>query len=376
MPLTETDLKHLKRTLELAKAGVGYVSPNPLVGCVIVNEEGKVIGEGAHLLFGNAHAEVNAILDAESKGHSVQGATLYVNLEPCNHTGKTPPCSELIVRKGIARVVAAMEDPNPRTSGKGVKRLREANIRVDIGVLENEARWLNRFFIKHIKTGRPYVTLKIAATIDGQTRTGSSESRWITSPESRKVVHAMRAEYDAVLVGWNTAKQDDPELTVRDAVGRNPFRILLDSKLASASHALKLLHDGHVDRTIVVTSEETLADNPKAGHSIESSGARLIVVPRRARGLDLEILFDLLGSIDIGSVLVEPGERLATSLLEADLVDEIVFFFAPNLLGTDTQGSIGTMGSRLLNRAPSLKLMETSKIEGSDDLCVRYVRAI
>jgi diaminohydroxyphosphoribosylaminopyrimidine deaminase / 5-amino-6-(5-phosphoribosylamino)uracil reductase len=374
MPITQTDLTHLYRTLELAKAGTGYVSPNPLVGCVVVSSNGRTLGEGAHLKFGEAHAEVNAIHSAEQAGQTVEGATLYVNLEPCNHTGKTPPCTDLILSKRIARVVVSMVDPNPLVSGKGIERLRKAGVVVEIGGLESEARRLNRFFIKHITTGRPYVTLKIAASIDGKTALQSGVSKWITSPESRKIVHDMRAEHDAVLVGWSTVLHDDPSLTVRDAQGRDPLRIVLDKDLEIAGQPRKLLNDGAAGRTRIVTTTKTLESKTEEVDRLKQTGATIIDVAEREGRLDLDDLLSELSKSGVASILVEPGQRLATSMVKANLADELVFFFAPKLLGADARGAIGPLGLDLLDRAPEFTLLDVERVAGSQDIRVRYLR--
>src|ERR1035437_1807243 len=244
----------MTRALELARTGIGHVSPNPLVGCVITDDNGQIIGSGAHLEFGGAHAEVNAIAEAEVSGHSMKDGTVYVTLEPHSFEGKTPACSRLLVSKKIARCVVAMEDPNPRVCGEGIRELSAAGITVDVGLMADEASELNRFFIKHVTTGQPYITLKLAMSLDGRSALASGESRWITSEASRRRVHAMRAEHDAVLVGTRTALLDDPALTVRLVEGRQPWRIVLDARL-ELPKTLRLFSDEHRAKTIVVIAD-------------------------------------------------------------------------------------------------------------------------
>ena len=222
------DESYIQLAIEIAKKGTGSVSPNPLVGCVIIKDN-KIIGAGYHQKFGEEHAEINAI---NSSAESVEGSTLYVNLEPCSHHGKTPPCVDRIIKEKIKRVVIGTLDVNPLVSGNGVKALKKAGVDVKVGVLENECIELNKFFFKYITSKLPYVTLKAAQTLDGMIADKNKNSEWISSKESRKYVHWLRARYDAVLIGSDTAKIDNPKLTVRMVEGRNPYRVVLDSKLS------------------------------------------------------------------------------------------------------------------------------------------------
>ena len=368
MPFTEFDREMMRRALVLAKQGSGYVSPNPMVGCVIADATGNVLGEGAHLVFSGPHAEPNAIAEAEARGHSVHGATVYVTLEPHSHRGKTPPCSKLLIEKGIARCVIAMEDPNPKVNGNGIRELRGAAIQVDVGLLAEEARELNRFFIKHITRGVPYVTLKLAASLDGRSALDSGESQWITSPASRKKVHALRAEHDAVLIGARTALADDPSLTVRLAAGRQPMRIVLDARLELPT-SLKLFTDEARAKTILVTTEAAALQN---GEVYTKLGIELLTVDAANGRIALARLLRALGGRRIMSMLVEAGPTLAASFARERLFDELLLFFGPILLGGDARPMIGPLGLELLNEAPRLALQQVERVEETDDVMMRF----
>jgi diaminohydroxyphosphoribosylaminopyrimidine deaminase/5-amino-6-(5-phosphoribosylamino)uracil reductase len=351
----------MRRALEIAIRGVGRVSPNPLVGCVIVKDD-RIIGEGAHLEFGGPHAEPNAIADAESRGESIEGSTVYVTLEPHSHQGKTAPCSELLVRKRIARCIIAMQDPYSEVNGHGIAQLRDAGIDVSVGVLEAEARELNRFFIKHVTTGMPYVTLKIAQSLDGKSALANGQSQWITSEASRARVHEARAEYDAVLVGTSTANIDDPSLTVRHVAGRQPWRIVLDAR-GELRTDLRLLHDEFRHRTIVATTDSRAAQ--LAGQHPDVTVLPLGIGDR----IDLERLFATLASRGIASIYVEAGPQLAASLVRQSLYDELAVFIAPVVLGSDARSSIGPLALGALRDAPRLTLYSAERI--GDDVLLR-----
>ncbi len=367
MPFTEFDEHMMQRALSRALAGVGYVSPNPLVGCVICDDSGAILGEGAHLVFGGPHAEVNAILDAEANGHSVRGATAYVTLEPHAHTGKTPPCTKLLLEKGIARCIIAMEDPNPKVSGMGIRELQDAGMEVQVGLLEDEARELNRFFIKHITTGLPYVTMKLASTLDGRSALASGESRWITSLASRTIVHQLRASHDAVLIGARTAMLDDPELTVRYTSGRQPRRIVLDARL-ELPNTLKLFTDKRKSDTIIVTTPEALAER---GDDFVPMGFELLPVEGSNDRIDLQQMLHQLGKKGISSLLIEPGQTLAASILQQDLFDELDIFYGPMIFGGDARPSVGPMGLLSIENARKLTLHAVERVEGSEDVLLR-----
>jgi diaminohydroxyphosphoribosylaminopyrimidine deaminase/5-amino-6-(5-phosphoribosylamino)uracil reductase len=358
----------MQRALLLARAGIGYVSPNPLVGCIIANADGEILGEGAYLAFGEPHAEVNAIQDAESKGHSVRSTTAFVTLEPHAHTGKTPPCTKLLIEKGIARCVIAMQDPNPKVSGAGIRELRDAGIEIEIGLLEAEASELNRFFIKHITAGLPFVTLKLASTLDGKSALARGESQWITSEASRARVHAMRVEHDAVLIGARTALADDPALTVRLAAGRQPLRLVLDTRLELPTN-LNLFTDEHHSRTIIITTQRALESK---GQKFNSMGIELIAVEEREGRIDLTQMLRKLGERNSASILIEAGPTLAASIIQDGLFDEFAIFYAPLFFGSEARASVGPLHTLSIADAPRLSLKNMERVEGSNDVLLRF----
>lgn len=312
----------MKRTLELAERGKGWVSPNPLVGCVIVKNE-EVIAEGWHAKFGGPHAEAAALAVA---GERAKGATLYVNLEPCSHFGKTPPCADAIIAHGLARVVVAMKDPNPKVAGRGIERIRKAGIEVEVGLMEEEAKSLNRSFIHYITRKTPYCVMKTAVTMDGKTGTAKGDSQWITGAEARKEVHRMRHELDAILVGTGTALADNPRLTARlDRDVSQPIRVVLDRK-GEIPRTHHILSDGAA-KTIWAVGTAAAA-NLEAPPFVE-----ILAVEEASGHLDLLDLFEKLGERGIASVLLESGGGLNAAMLEAGLVQEAVLFMAPKIVG-------------------------------------------
>lgn len=323
-----TDEKYMLRCMELAEKGIGNVSPNPLVGCVIV-KKGKIIAEGYHRKYGANHAEKNAINSALRKKISLKGTVLYVNLEPCAHFGKTPPCAELIAEHKFSRVVIGIKDPNPFVNGKGINILRRSGIKVKCGVLEKDCRELNRFFIKHVTAGMPYVTIKTAQTIDGKIADDKFYSKWISSPGSRRLVHKMRASYDAVLVGSNTVKYDDPELTVRLSKGRNPYRIVMDGKLSSPLNR-KVFSDRNTDRTILVTS--ALADRQKL-RILGIRRIKIIICGNKKGIINIKEALKKLSELGITSIIVEGGAKTYSEFIKKGLTDEFMIFIAPRVMG-------------------------------------------
>jgi diaminohydroxyphosphoribosylaminopyrimidine deaminase/5-amino-6-(5-phosphoribosylamino)uracil reductase len=370
MPFSDSDLTQMRHALEIARKGIGYVSPNPLVGCVITGRNGVIIGEGSHLLFGGPHAEPNAVADAEAKGHSVEGATVYVTLEPHCHKGKTPPCTKLLIEKKIARCIIAMEDPNPKVSGEGIREMREAGIEVDVGLCKEESRELNRFFLKHITTGLPYITLKLASSLDGRSALANGQSRWITSEVSRTLVHQLRAEHDAVLVGARTAKLDDPALTVRLVEGRQPWRVVLDVAL-DLSESLQLFSDIHRSKTMVATSQKGVERDPRKLDELRKLGVEILPVSSKEDRIDLQALFSVLGQRGIASVLIEAGPILAGSIIKDQLFDELQLFVAPLILGADARPAVGTLDIQELSSVAKYHLHSMGRVEGSDDMLVR-----
>lgn len=318
----------MKMALNLAKKGQGYTSPNPMVGAVIV-KSGKVIGKGYHQFIGQAHAEVNAIEDA---GTQARGATLYVNLEPCNHTGRTPPCTHKILEAGIKRVVMAINDPN-RLAGGGCVYLRQHGIEVLTGICENEAATLNEAFFKYMKTRRPFVTVKCAATLDGRIATRTGDSRWVTGEKARRYVHRLRHAVDAILVGIGTIQADNPSLTTRlgSRTGADPVRIVLDTHLSISPDARILKLDSSSD-TILITGRNVSKAKKK---KISKKGVRLIAQPLKNSQIDLNALMGKLGSMGMTSLLVEGGSRVIASALRSGIVDKVLFFYAPKILGGD-----------------------------------------
>ena len=318
----------MKASLSLAARGVGRVSPNPMVGAVLVANTGDVLSTGYHRRFGGAHAEVECL--RRFKG-DVAGSTLYVNLEPCSHHGKTPPCADLIVRSGLRRVVVAMLDPNPAVAGRGVARLRRAGISVSVGVCASEARVLNRHFIRHITTRRPFVHVKVAQTVDGKIGSGGKRQKWITGPLSRKLVHGWRSRCDAVLVGAGTITADDPRLDVRLVRGRNPDVVILDGSLRVPASA-RVFSDTSSRRVFVCTAEARDARSRRVVQELSLAGAIILSFHAPGGRIPLRRILSELYRHQIGSVLVEGGGEVFSEFLAEGLVDELSLFVAPRVL--------------------------------------------
>jgi diaminohydroxyphosphoribosylaminopyrimidine deaminase/5-amino-6-(5-phosphoribosylamino)uracil reductase len=324
--MTDNDSYYMKRALALARKGVGTTAPNPAVGCVIV-KEGRIIGEGWHKKAGTPHAEIHALAAA---GSETGGADVFVTLEPCNHTGRTPPCTEALIAAGVTRVVAGMEDPDPRVAGTGFARLRSAGIKVEQGLMEAECRALNRPYLKHVTTGRPYVTYKCAMSLDGHIATVTGESRWISGEESRRIVHRLRRASDAVMVGVDTIITDNPHLTVRHVRGRNPLRIIVDTRLRTPE-SVNVLGSGSAHQTIIATIES----NPRVHLRYTRQGSSIIVCQEEYGRVSLPDLLRQLGERGIQSILLEGGSRLAGEMIYKGLIDEFIFFLAPTVIGSD-----------------------------------------
>ena len=359
----ETDRRHMAHALTLARRGLGQVWPNPAVGCVIV-AEGRVVGRGHTQAGGRPHAERVAL---DMAGAAARGATAYVSLEPCAHHGQTPPCAGALAAAGVARVVTALEDPDPRVAGRGHAMLRAAGIAVTTGVLEAEARDLQRGFLTRIAAGRPMVTLKLALSLDGRIATRTGESRWITGPAARRAVHLLRATHDAVLIGGATARGDDPLLTVCDlGIARQPVRIV-------ASAALDLPAGGALARS-ARAAPLWLVHAPGAPASPwRDLGAETIEVAAGPQGLDLPAMLAALGGRGLTRVLCEGGGRLAAGLLAAGAVDEIVAFSAGLALGAEARPGLGPLGLDRLAAAPRFALAETRVL--GPDLMHRWLPA-
>jgi len=341
---SEADRKWMKLALEIAEGGAGYVSPNPMVGCVIVDESGNKIGQGCHERYGQAHAEVNAVESVKEQS-LLKNATVYVTLEPCAHHGKTPPCADMLADLPITRIVVAMEDPTEKVSGKGVEKLRVAGKKVDVGLMKEEAERLNEFFLHREHYGMPFVTLKIAQTLDGCIAAPDGKSQWITGQRSRELVHEWRSRYDAVMVGRNTALLDNPRLTVRHVEGRQPRRIVIDGPL-DLPKDLNLFSDQYEEKTIVLTHNKEKFENeadPMLSmlQSDYFRGATLLVSEKDGHTDLKEALKKLSSEHQISSVLVEAGQSLASALLRERLVDKLACFVAPKLLGGGTRSVLG-----------------------------------
>jgi diaminohydroxyphosphoribosylaminopyrimidine deaminase/5-amino-6-(5-phosphoribosylamino)uracil reductase len=380
----EDAARWMDRALALAARGAGAVSPNPLVGAVLVGPDGACWGEGWHGRYGGPHAEVWAVRDAERRGFGdrLHEATMVVTLEPCSHHGKTPPCADLLVERGIPRVVVAMVDPFPAVAGQGIARLRAAGADVTVGVRTAEAWRLNEAFVHHINTGRPLVTLKIAATLDGQVATASGDSRWVSGTEARARVHRWRAEHDAVLVGAGTARADDPALTVRDAPlpdgASQPLRIVLD-RTGALPPTLALFTDAHAARTLAVTASDA---RPAYAEALRRAGGRVWGLDARDSHLPLDDLLARLGAgadlpdgvRPVQSVLVEAGPGLATALLRADLVDRLYWFVAPKMVGI---GRSATVDLGVARMADAFGMAEARwEVVGADALLSGSVRPL
>lgn len=406
----DRDEYFMRMALNLAARARGRTSPNPMVGAVIV-KDGLVLGSGFHSAAGRPHAEVEALNDAASSGRDVGGATLYVTLEPCCHYGRTPPCTDAIIKSGIARVVAAMQDPNPLVSGKGFSALKSAGMTVDVGVCGSEALALNEVYVKYITTRRPFVLLKCAMSLDGKIRTALGESKYITSEESRRKVHSLRNEMDAVMVGVGTVIADDPLLTVRltddtsDTYKRNPARIIVDSHLrlplrskilgvapgvddsggfaenggvysrtngdpgfrtnggidprTRGVAAYPQAYGGKRPRTIIATLEDETTPRAQA---LKEKGAEIWTLPEREGRVDLMTLAEKCGASGITSILLEGGPTLAAAALRAGIIDKVLFFYAPVILGGATApGPVGGEGVSRLRDAARLDRVEVGR---------------
>ncbi len=348
----------------LARKAAGRTSPNPMVGAVLVRG-GRIIGCGYHKFAGGDHAEIIALKQAGAKA---KGATLYITLEPCSHHGRTPPCAEALVRSGIKAVVAGMSDPNPLVAGRGFKILRRAGIEVHIGVCESECRDLLEAFTKFITRRVPFVTLKLAATLDGKIATVGGDSKWISGAQSRASVHRWRNEMDAVLVGAATVRADDPQLTCRIAGGRDPYRVVLDGRLRIPL-AAKLLRQKNPHKTIIATTVKAPAAKVRA---IEALGAQVWRLPARDYQVAWQPLLKRLAAHGIVGLLIEGGAAVAASALKQKIVDKVAFFYAPKIIGGDGRAMIDGLAIGKMARAIELKRLAVRK-SGNDFLLTGYL---
>jgi len=353
MTTSAADARFMARALQLARRGMYTTDPNPRVGCVIV-KDGKIIGEGWHERAGEPHAEINALNQA-GKIHA-HSAGVYVTLEPCCHQGRTPPCTQVLIKAGVTRVVAAMHDPNPHVAGKGAKELESHGIRVDVGLMEKEAEALNPGFVSRMKRGRPYIRVKLAASADGRTAMANGESKWITGEAARADVQKWRARSSAILTGVSTVLADDPLLNVRAMkIGRQPLRVVVDSRLRMPATARMLRGEG---KTLVVTASQDMTLTEK----LKKAGAEVADMPTRQKTVDLETLMKHLAWLEMNEVLVEAGATLSGALLQANLVDELVFYYAPQIMGNNERGMFALSPlARMVDRI-NLEVLDTRAI--------------
>lgn len=364
------DEEWMREALELAARGRGFVSPNPLVGAVVVRD-GKAVGRGYHERYGQAHAEVNALREA---GDAARGATLYCTLEPCCHHGKTPPCTEAVIASGVTRAVIATCDSSEKVGGKGIEALRGAGIDVEVGLLEQEAKRQNEGFHTFHRLGRPFVTVKWAMTLDGRTGTDSNHSRWITNEASRTYVHEIRADHDAIVIGIGTILADDPMLNVRleHYEGRQPKRIIIDGDLSIPRRA-RVLRTKKAGEVILVTTIHAAKDDIAA---LEDDGHRVMVLPGKRRLVDMKELMTYLARERILSVLAEGGRQIHTAMLRAGMVDKIVAFVAPKIIGGRMLRSpVEDLGLTVMDKAIELK--HPRWLAFDEDICLEgYLREL
>jgi diaminohydroxyphosphoribosylaminopyrimidine deaminase/5-amino-6-(5-phosphoribosylamino)uracil reductase len=347
----------------LAEKGRGKTSPNPMVGAVLV-KRGKVVGQGYHARAGEPHAEIVAIKNAAEKA---KGATLYLNLEPCTHYGKTPPCVPAVIEAGVRKVVVGIEDPNPLVKGRGVVLLKQAGVDVKIGILERECYRLNEAFCKYIVKHEPFIILKVAATLDGKLATREGESQWITGETSRRFVHRLRDQVDGVVVGIGTVLKDDPMLTARIRGGRDPYRIVFDSRLRIPENS-KLI-DRSPSKTIVATTEMASRDKIER---LQKKGVRIIISDSKSGKVDLKSSLIELGEMGMMSLLVEGGGQINGSFLDQGLIDKIFLFLSPKLIGDPlAPGIFSGVGFASLKETISIKDLKVRRI-GEDILLEGY----
>ncbi|NWG30284.1 MAG: bifunctional diaminohydroxyphosphoribosylaminopyrimidine deaminase/5-amino-6-(5-phosphoribosylamino)uracil reductase RibD [Rhodocyclaceae bacterium] len=360
MNFSAADHAFMARALQLAERGLYTTTPNPRVGCVLVRD-GAIIGEGWHEKAGEPHAEINALRKIGAGG-TARGATAYVTLEPCSHHGRTPPCADALIAAGVSRVVVAMQDPNPLVAGQGIARLRAAGIEVDCGLLENEARELNIGFVSRMTRGRPWLRLKVAISLDGKTALANGVSQWITGPDARRHAHGWRARSCALLTGIGTVRDDDPRLTVRDIdTPRQPLRVVVDSRLELPPGAA-ILQGGHCLIACAV-------ENPEKAARLRALGAEILVLPNPRGKVDLPALMEELGRRGINEVMTEAGLKLNGSLMREGLIDELLIYQAPLLLGDGARGMADFGMLTELSAAKRLQIVECRAV--SADFFIR-----
>ena len=353
--------KYMRRAIELAKGGTGFTNPNPLVGAVIV-KDGQIIGEGFHEKYGSLHAERNAIKNATA---DVKGADIYVTLEPCCHTGKQPPCTEAIIESGIKRVIIGSRDPNPLVHGKGAKILRDKGIEVDEDILRDECDALNGIFFHYISTKTPYVIMKIAVSADGKIATKSGHSKWVTSEESRMHSHKIRKRVAAILVGSNTVKADNPSLTCRIENPSNPIRVICDSGLTVPITSNVVQTASEVPTYIAFT-----AASEERQREFTNLGVKLIKTPRESGHVDLKFLMQKLGEMGIDSVLIEGGGEIHASALKSGIVQRLMIYTAPKLIGGDGKNAVAPLGISVMDEAVMLQNPKITRL--GEDILTEY----
>ncbi len=365
---SQTDFVHMERALALAKRGMYTTDPNPRVGCVIV-QNGEVIGEGFTQPAGQDHAEIRAMKDARSRGHDLRGATVYVTLEPCSHFGRTPPCANALIEAQVARVVAAMEDPNPQVSGRGLAMLRDAGIEVRCGLLANEAQELNIGFVSRMTRGRPWVRMKVAASLDGRTGLPSGVSQWITGEAARADGHAWRARASAILTGIGTVREDDPRMTVRAVdTPRQPQRVLIDSQLEVSPQAQILA--GAPTLIFCGNLDERHSERVQA---LRHRGAEIVEMANAAGKVDLPGMLKVLGERQVNELHVEAGYKLNGSLLREGCVDELLVYLAPSLLGNDSMSMFNLSAPATLEGRVKLAFHNVERIGDDLRILARFV---
>jgi diaminohydroxyphosphoribosylaminopyrimidine deaminase/5-amino-6-(5-phosphoribosylamino)uracil reductase len=347
---------YMKMALDLARGTLGQTSPNPVVGAVVVKDN-EIVGMGAHLKAGEPHAEVHAI---QMAGEKAKGAVIYVTLEPCSHHGRTPPCSDLIIRTGIQKVFVATTDPNPQVAGRGIEKIKKAGIEVEVGLLQEEARELNKVFFYNISTGLPYVTLKTAVSLDGRTATATGESKWITGEKARLDVHQYRHQHDAILVGVNTVVKDNPSLTTRlPSGGKSPIRIILDTHLRIPKHA-GLLHD-QLAQTWIITGSN--ACDSLSGE-FQELGVKVVKMP--SEKIKIKDVLKVLGEMGVTSLFVEGGAEVHGSFLKERTFQQLITYMAPKLIGGKfAPASFGGDGIKTMAEAVDLNIKEVVMV-GND----------
>lgn len=354
-----TGQDYMKRALDLAKKGAGHTSPNPMVGCVVV-KDGRIVTEGYHERYGEFHAERNALTRCEE---DLTGAEMYVTLEPCCHQGNTPPCTDIIIERGISKVYVGSMDPNPKVAGKGVKILQEHGIEVETGVLEKECLALNEIFFHYITTGMPYVAMKYAMTLDGKIASCTGDSKWVTGERARHHVHELRKQYSAILAGIGTVLADDPMLNCRIEEGVDPVRVVCDSSLRIPLSSQLVKTAGDIPVIVAYAKE-----NPEKEKALLQAGVELISAGRDGR-VDLAVLMRELGKRKIDSVLVEGGGAIHGSLLKSGLVQKIYCYLAPKLIG-GREASSPVEGDGFSRMKDALQVTEMEILSLGEDICI------